>query len=84
MEAACRVKAAVKIPVFGLGGIRSLSVMVRLIGQGRADLISLSRPFVREPDLVRRLRQGLTLKSDCISSNKCLNPRGLRCAELKN
>jgi len=83
VEAACLVKAAVKIPVFGLGGIRSLSVMARIIGQGRADLISLSRPFVREPDLVRRLRQGLTLKSECISCNKCLNPRGLRCAEVK-
>jgi len=84
MEAAARVKAAVKIPVFGLGGIRSLSVMARFIGQGRADLISLSRPFVREPDLVRRLRQGLALKSECISCNKCFNPRGLRCAELKS
>ena len=84
VEAASRVKAAVKIPVFGLGGIRSLSAMARIIRQGRADLISMSRPFVREPDLVRRLRLGLTLKSECISCNKCLNPRGLRCAELKN
>ena len=83
VEAASRVKAAVKIPVFGLGGIRSLAVMARIIRQGQADLISMSRPFVREPDLVRRLREGLALKSDCISCNKCLNPRGLRCAELK-
>ncbi len=84
VETASRVKAAVKIPVFGLGGIRSCSVMARIIRQGQADLISMSRPFVREPDLVRRLRLGLTLKSECISCNKCLNPRGIRCAELKN
>ncbi len=84
VEAASRVKAAVRIPVFGLGGIRSLSVMARIIGQGRADLISLSRPFVREPDLVKKLRSGAALKSECISCNKCLNPRGLRCAELKS
>jgi 2,4-dienoyl-CoA reductase-like NADH-dependent reductase (Old Yellow Enzyme family) len=83
VEAASRVKAAVKIPVFGLGGIRSLRIMARIISQGRADFVSLSRPFVREPDLVRRLRRGLALKSECISCNKCLNPRGLRCAELK-
>ncbi len=80
---AARLKAAVRIPIIGLGGIRTASVMARFIREGRCDLISMSRPFVRQPDLVRRIRQGAARKSDCLSCNKCLNPRGLRCALIK-
>jgi 2,4-dienoyl-CoA reductase-like NADH-dependent reductase (Old Yellow Enzyme family) len=78
-----RVKAAVRIPVIGLGGLRTAAVMARLIREGRVDLVSMSRPFVRQPGLVRGIREGSILKSDCLSCNKCLNPRGLRCAELR-
>lgn len=78
-----RIKAAVRMPVIGLGGIRSVSVMARLIGEGRVDMISMSRPFVRQPGLVRDIREGRIQKTDCVSCNKCLNPRGLRCAALK-
>ncbi len=79
-----RIKAAVRMPVLGLGGIRTASVMADIIREGRADLISMSRPFVRQPGLVRGIRKGSLQKADCISCNKCLNPRGLRCAELKS
>jgi len=76
-------KAALSIPVFGLGGNRTFSVMERIVRDGRADFISLSRPLVREPDLVRRFRLGLKDKSACISCNKCSNPRGLSCGDLR-
>jgi len=75
-------KAALKIPVFGLGGNRTFAVMERFVRDGRADFISLSRPLVREPDLVRRFRLGLQDKSACVSCNKCFNPRGLACGDL--
>ena len=71
---AAEFKAALRIPVFGLGGNRTFAVMERFVREGRADLISLSRPFVREPDLVRRFRLGLSVRSACISCNKCFNP----------
>jgi 2,4-dienoyl-CoA reductase-like NADH-dependent reductase (Old Yellow Enzyme family) len=82
VEAAGRFKASLDIPIFGLGGLRTLAVMERAVEQGKVDLVSLSRPFVREPDLVRRFQSGDAARSDCISCNKCLNPRGLRCGEL--
>ena len=75
-------KAALAIPVFGLGGNRTFSVMESFVRDGRADYISLSRPFVREPDLVRRFRLGLQDESACVSCNKCFNPRGLACGDL--
>jgi len=79
---ASAVKAAVRVPVFALGGIRTLAVAERIVREGGADLVSLSRPLIRDPFLVKHFREGLTSRSECISCNKCFNPRGIRCAEL--
>jgi len=83
VENAARIKRAVGVPVFGLGGIRTLAVAEKIVADGRADLVSLSRPFIRDPFLVKHFREGLAAGSECISCNKCFNPRGIRCAELK-
>jgi 2,4-dienoyl-CoA reductase-like NADH-dependent reductase (Old Yellow Enzyme family) len=83
VPAAARIKAAVKVPVFGLGGFRTFRVMERAVASGRVDAISLSRPFIREPHLVRKFRTGDVLRSECISCNKCFNPRGLSCGDLR-
>lgn len=80
---AAEVKRAVRIPVFGLGGLRTFRVMEAAVASGRVDLISLSRPLIRDPDLVRKFRTGETAKSACISCNKCFNPRGIRCGEIR-
>lgn len=82
VENAARIKQAVGVPVFGLGGIRTLAVAEKIVEEGRADLVSLSRPFIRDPHLVKHFREGLAAGSECISCNKCFNPRGIRCAEL--
>jgi len=80
---ASKFKKAVRIPIFGLGGNRTFAVMERIIRDGKADLVSLSRPLIREPYLVKKFRMGEIDKSECISCNKCLNPRGIACAELR-
>jgi len=82
VDNAARIRQEVHVPVFALGGIRTLAVADRIVREGRADLISLSRPLIREPYLVKQFREGLAVKSECISCNKCFNPRGIRCAEL--
>lgn len=82
VESAARVKAAVRVPVFGLGGIRTLAVAERMVASGRVDLVSMSRPFIRDPYLVKHFREGRIAKSECISCNKCHSLRGIRCAEL--
>ncbi len=79
---ATRIKGAVDVPVFGLGGIRTLAVAERIVEEGRADLVSLSRPLIRDPFLVKRFRQGLAAGSECLSCNRCFDPRGIRCAVL--
>jgi 2,4-dienoyl-CoA reductase-like NADH-dependent reductase (Old Yellow Enzyme family) len=80
---AARIKAAVKVPVFGLGGNRTFAVMERFVAEGKVDLISLSRPLIRDPYLIKKFRAGEISKSECISCNKCFNPRGICCGDLK-
>jgi len=45
-------------------------VMERILDEGSADLISLSRPLIREPDLPNRI-QGGQVKATCVSCNQC-------------
>ncbi len=82
VESAARIKRAVGVPVFGLGGIRTLAVAEKMVLDGRVDLISMSRPFIRDPFLVRDFREGRVLKSECISCNRCNTPRGIVCREV--
>jgi 2,4-dienoyl-CoA reductase-like NADH-dependent reductase (Old Yellow Enzyme family) len=81
VPAAAKIKAAVGVPVAVVGGLRSLSLMEEIIVSGKADLISMSRPFINEPDIVLKFQRGETAKSECLSCNLCYNPEGIRCAE---
>jgi 2,4-dienoyl-CoA reductase-like NADH-dependent reductase (Old Yellow Enzyme family) len=80
---AARIKRAVSVPVFGLGGLRTFSVMERFVSDGKVDLVSMSRPFIRDPFIVKKFRKGDTGKSACISCNGCFNVRGIYCSDLK-
>ena len=73
------IKKAVNIPVILVGGIRSLSVMEHLLEEGFADLISMSRSFICEPDLVLKLKSGEAKKARCVSCNLCFDLEGVRC-----
>lgn len=66
------IKSKVSIPVILTGGIRSSSVAQRLIEEGYADLVGLSRPLIREPDLPSKLLAGKQ-RADCISCNGCVD-----------
>jgi 2,4-dienoyl-CoA reductase-like NADH-dependent reductase (Old Yellow Enzyme family) len=58
------------LPIILVGGLRSREVMERVLDEGSADLISLSRPLIREPDLPNRIRAGQAAAT-CISCNRC-------------
>lgn len=72
LESAKRIKEQVKIPVIAVGGIRELSVMKQIIQNQEADMISLSRPLIIEPSLVKKMQEGRSEKSRCIECNFCL------------
>ena len=65
-------KRAVDIPVIVVGGIRSLARAEAIVRSGDSDMISMSRPLIREPDLIARWQRGDTAPAKCISCNKCM------------
>ncbi len=77
------VKQSASVPVITVGGIRSYQTVNNLLNDGYADYVSLSRPFIREPDLVNRWKSGDTSKATCISCGKCFetgfNGLGISC-----
>jgi 2,4-dienoyl-CoA reductase-like NADH-dependent reductase (Old Yellow Enzyme family) len=73
LEAARVIRAAVgSTPLSVVGGMRSLRHMEQVVEGGDADLISMSRPFIREPFLVKRFREGQTEVAACQSCNLCV------------
>ncbi|NIO30995.1 MAG: NADH:flavin oxidoreductase, partial [Gemmatimonadetes bacterium] len=70
-EDSAEAKRAVDIPVILVGGIRSLGMAEDILGCGDADMISMSRPLIREPGLIARWRRGDTAPAKCLSCNKC-------------
>lgn len=78
-EAAIAIKAAqVKTPLILVGGLRSLEVMEAVLEKGWADMVALSRPLIKEPDLVVRFKQGQD-RAACVSCNACFSPEALAC-----
>lgn len=78
-------KRAVDIPVMLVGGIRSLAMAEDILRCGDADMISMSRPLIREPGLIGRWQRGDTAPAKCISCNKCfgfgVRGEALECGE---
>lgn len=87
-EAAARlVKSSVSIPILLVGGVRDPKQGMALIEGGVCDLLSLSRPLIREPGLASRWQAGDLTEAECIRCNACFRPiltgRGFGCMLLK-
>lgn len=65
------MKAAVSVPVAIVGGIRSFDMAQAILNAGEADLMSMSRPFIREPKLVSRWLSGDRSPAACITCMRC-------------
>jgi len=84
LEAAKTIKPVLgEIPLMLVGGMRRVNHMEEILEKGYADFISMSRPFIREPFLVKRIEAGKTDRASCVSCNRCLgaiaNRMPLRC-----
>ncbi|MFX0043637.1 MAG: NADH:flavin oxidoreductase, partial [Candidatus Hodarchaeota archaeon] len=73
LEAAKMIKPIIgEIPLALVGGLRDKSFMEEIMRKKFVDLISMSRPFIREPFLVKNFKEGKQDKVACISCNRCL------------
>ena len=80
-------KEKIAVPLILVGGIRSLEVAKGLVEEGVADYISMSRPFIRDPDIVNRWKTGDLQVAECISCNNCFEQikqgKGVSCVPLE-
>ncbi|MFX1494827.1 MAG: NADH:flavin oxidoreductase, partial [Promethearchaeota archaeon] len=59
-------------PLILMGGIRNPIIADNLLKKKIADFISMSRPFIYEPDLANRWKSGDLSPSKCTNCNACL------------
>lgn len=76
---AMRLAEVVNVPVILAGGLRSKKVMETLLHNSKIELLSLSRPLIRQPNLPELFASGQTEKADCISCNACYKTDGHTC-----
>lgn len=81
VAAARAIKAVVKIPVIVVGGIREKSVMQDILNNGDGDYVSLCRPFILEPSLVKHLQKGKQEIARCNDCGYCMF--GIFCNSLR-
>ena len=82
-EEARAFRREIDIPLILVGGMRSFEVAEKFVDEGTADFISMSRPLIREPDLIGRWKSGDRSPAKCVSDNLCFTPfreiRGVHC-----
>lgn len=64
------IKKNVSIPIIVVGGIHKTNDMEKIITDGNADCVSMCRPFICEPDLAKKMKNGQT-EAKCIMCNYC-------------
>ncbi|WP_432478080.1 FAD-dependent oxidoreductase [Nocardioides sp. GXQ0305] len=70
-----RLRAAVGVPVIASNRINTPELAERLLADGTADLVSMARPFLADPDFVRKAAEGRADEiNTCIGCNQaCLD-----------
>lgn len=64
----------IAVPLILVGGNRSIEVSEQLVAEGVADYVAMSRPLIREPNLISRWKSGDRRRATCISDNLCFGP----------
>ncbi len=64
-------RAASSMPILLVGGLRSRTIMEKMLATDDVDFVSLCRPLINDPAFPNKLQSGETDKSDCLSANNC-------------
>ncbi len=56
---------------FMVGGLRRIEHMEEIVENGYADFVCMCRPFIREPGLVKKFKEGKK-EASCVSCNRCI------------
>lgn len=83
LKNAVELRQGLQTPLLVTGGIRQKSQIKDILEGQNLDGVTLSRPFVCEPDLVKKLMEHQEYRSKCSSCNLCTvmcdSPNPLQC-----
>lgn len=77
-----KIKKEVNIPIIVVGGIRRLDEIKEIIENNKSDIVAMSKPFIIEPNIVNKFKEGKQEESRCIDCNYCIigiEERPLKC-----
>ena len=60
------------VPLILVGGLRDFQGMEKIVTEGDADFISMCRPFIAQPMLVKKWEEDTEAPLVCINCNNCL------------
>lgn len=72
LHAAMEIRKNVNVPIIVVGGITDLSQIEDIIDNNKCDFVSMARPFIIEPTIVKKMKEGKQTKSKCIQCNFCI------------
>lgn len=73
LEYASKAKEITEIPIISVGGFRTRDEMESALVSKKADLVSMSRPFICEPDFARKVIESEeNYISKCTNCNECV------------
>ena len=83
LENVKKTKPRLSIPVILVGGLRTPSMMNRIIEENYANMVAIGRPLIREPDLPKKIFKDSSYAPTCINCNRCFirisQAKALRC-----
>jgi 2,4-dienoyl-CoA reductase-like NADH-dependent reductase (Old Yellow Enzyme family) len=81
LEEGKAVRAAVRLPLVLLGGVKSMATVDRALAAG-FELVGMGRALLHDPSLPRRMERGEVAASGCVPCNECIaemDRGGVRC-----
>lgn len=79
LDSARKAADSMDSSVILVGGVRDLETAEFILADTKVEAISLSRPLIRQPDLIKKWEEGDRAPVKCVSCNGCFNPTGTRC-----
>jgi len=70
-EAGKNIASLVDAAVISVGGHRNSDIIEQFLNESRVAAVSMSRPFLREPDLAAKWEVNAASPAKCISCNQC-------------
>lgn len=77
VELASQIKQVVSMPVFAIGRVVDPAHAERILAEGHADMVGMTRAHIADPDLLSKTRAGrLDDIRPCVGANVCISVTG--------